>query len=126
MYNPGGAVAATDYRFPVDDGWATLVLATSVFTHLDGDESEHYIDEVGRALAPGGAALLTFFLLDDESRASIAVGRARQALGGADAAAHERPVVLARIAAQATVHEGTWRGGPGVSYQDLVVVRAPR
>ena len=29
LYNPDGAVAATDYRFPVDDGWATLVVATS-------------------------------------------------------------------------------------------------
>jgi SAM-dependent methyltransferase len=118
LYNPDGAVAATGYRFPVDDGWATLVVATSVFTHLDGAETVHYLAEVRRALAPGGTALLTFFLLDDASRAAIAAGRVRQRFGGADAVAHERAVVGA-----ATVHEGRWRGGDGLSYQDLVVVR---
>jgi SAM-dependent methyltransferase len=125
LYNAGGAIAATDFRFPVDTGWATLAVATSVFTHLDRVEAEHYLEETRRALAPGGVALLTFFLLDDESRAAIAAGRARQALGGAAAEAHDRAAMLDAVAMPATVHEGTWRGGPGLSYQDLVVVRAP-
>ncbi|HEY7621613.1 MAG TPA: class I SAM-dependent methyltransferase [Solirubrobacteraceae bacterium] len=124
LYNPGGAVAATEYRFPVADSWATLVVATSVFTHLDRAESEHYLAEVARALARGGVALLTFFLLDDDSRAALAAGRARQAFGGAAAVAHDRTAILDAIG-QAEVHEGGWRGGPGLSYQDLVVVRAP-
>ena len=122
LYNPDGAVAATEYRFPVERGWATLVVATSVFTHLDGAETAHYLAEVARALAPGGAALLTFFLLDEGSRAAIAAGRARQRFGGAAAVAHDRTAILDAIG-NATVHEGTWRGGPGLSYQDLVVVR---
>ena len=124
LYNPGGRSAATEYRFPVADGWATLVVATSVFTHLDGAESERYLAEVRRALAPGGAGLLTFFLLDDGSRAAIQAGRARQAFGGADAVAHDRAAILGATRG-AEVHEGRWRGGPGLSYQDLVVVRAP-
>jgi SAM-dependent methyltransferase len=124
MYNPDGAVEPTAYRFPVDDGWATLVVATSVFTHLDAAETEHYLAEVRRALAPGAVAMLTFFLLDDDSRASIEGGRARQAFGGADAVAHERATVM-QAAGAASVHEGRWRGGSGVSYQDLVVARAP-
>jgi SAM-dependent methyltransferase len=125
LYNRGGAIAATEYRFPVDSGWATLAVATSVFTHLDADETGHYLAEVRRALAPGGVALLTFFLLDDGSRAAIEAGNARQVFGGADAVAHDRAAVLDSIAAPATVHEGTWRGGQGLSYQDLIVVRAP-
>jgi SAM-dependent methyltransferase len=124
LYNPAGAVAATEYRFPVDDGWATLVVATSVFTHLDRAASEHYLAEVRRALAPGGVALLTFFLLDADSRAAIADGRVRQAFGGAAAVAHDRVAIL-DASGQPEVHEGTWRGGAGLSYQDLVVVRAP-
>jgi SAM-dependent methyltransferase len=124
LYNPGGTVAATEYRFPVADGWATLMVATSVFTHLDRAESEHYLAEVRRALAPGGVALLTFFLLDDDSRGAIADGRARQAFGGAAAVAHDRAAILDAIG-HAEVHEGMWRGGEGLSYQDLVVVRAP-
>ena len=55
LYNPDGAVAATDYRFPVDDGWATLVVATSVFTHLDRPEVDRYLAETRRAMAPGAS-----------------------------------------------------------------------
>jgi len=124
MYNPDGAVEPTAYRFPVDDGWATLVVATSVFTHLDAAETAHYLAEVRRAIAPGAIALLTFFLLDDGSRAAIAAGRVGQAFGGADAVAHERTAVLDAVG-EATVLEGRWRGGAGLSYQDLVVLRAP-
>jgi SAM-dependent methyltransferase len=129
LYNPSGAVAATEYGFPVDDGWATLAVATSVFTHLDRAESEHYLGEVRRALAPGGVALLTFFLLDDDSRAALAAGRARQAFGGAAAVGHDRAAILRALAERdleaTAVHQGTWRGGAGLSYQDLVVARAP-
>ena len=142
LYNPAGAVIAADYRFPVDDGWATLAVATSVFTHLDRPEIERYLAETRRALAPGATALLTFFLLDDASRAALAAGRARQGFGAAGgdqavadpevtmaAVAYDRGVVLAQMASQgldvATVHDGSWRGGDGLSYQDLVVARAP-
>ena len=143
LYNPGGAVAATDYRFPVADAWATLAVATSVFTHLDRPAVEHYLAETRRALAPGGVALLTFFLLDDGSRAALAGGRARQAFtepAGAQAiadrevtmaaVAHDRASILETLAERdleaVAVHEGTWRGGAGLSYQDLVVARTSR
>ena len=142
LYNPGGAVAATDYRFPVDDGWATLAVATSVFTHLDRPAVDRYLAETRRALAPGAGALLTFFLLDEDSRAAVADGRARQPFadtGGAQAmadpdvtmaaVAHDRASVLdvlGQLGLEVTaVHAGTWRGGAGLSYQDLVVARAP-
>ena len=143
LYNPEGAAAASDYRFPVPDGWATLAVATSVFTHLDRAEADHYLAEVRRALAPGGVALLTFFLLDDGSRAALADGRARQAFvepageqAVADrdvtmaAVAHDRGSILAVLTERGleavAVHDGTWRGGAGLSYQDLVVARTPR
>jgi SAM-dependent methyltransferase len=142
LYNPDGAVAATDYRFPVADGWATLAVATSVFTHLDRPAVDHYLAETARALAPRGVALLTFFLLDDGSRAALAAGRARQpfadpageqAIADRDvtmaAVAHDRASVLEALSRRgldaAAVHDGTWRGGAGLSYQDLVVARAP-
>jgi SAM-dependent methyltransferase len=142
LYNAAGAVAATDYRFPVDDGWATLAVATSVFTHLDRAEVEHYLAELRRALAPGGLALLTFFLLDGGSRAALAEGRARQPFADASgeqaiadrevtmaAVAHERAGVVGALAGASlelvAVHDGSWRGGAGLSYQDLVVARRP-
>jgi SAM-dependent methyltransferase len=142
LYNPAGAVAATEYRFPVDDGWATLAAATSVFTHLARPEVDHYLAETSRALAHGGRALLTFFLLDDDSRAALAAGRARQrfaepageqAIADRDvtmaAVAHDRASILdalRRLGLEvAAVNDGSWRGAAGVSYQDLVVARAP-
>jgi ribosomal protein S11 len=93
-------------------------------------------------MAPGARALLTFFLLDDDSRAALAAGRARQAFAAAAgeqaiadpdvtmaAVAHGRDSVLATLAQLgldvAAVHDGSWRGRPGLSYQDLVVARAP-
>ena len=142
LYNPVGAVAATDYRFPVDDGWATLVMATSVFTHLDRPEVDRYLAETRRAMGPGAVALLTFFLLDDASRAALAGGRAcqpfaestgEQAIADPEvtmaAVAYDRASVLEALAQRgleaAAVHDGNWRGGAGLSYQDLVVARAP-
>jgi SAM-dependent methyltransferase len=141
LYNPDGAVAATEYRFPVDDGWASLVVATSVFTHLDRPEVERYLAETRRAMAPDARALLTFFLLDDDSRAALAGGRARQPFAEASgeqavadpevtmaAVAHDRASVLGGLEGLglevAAVQDGTWRGGAGLSYQDLVVARA--
>ena len=126
----------------MDDGWATLVVATSVFTHLDRPEVDRYLAEGRRAMAPGASALLTLFLLDDDSRAALAAGRARQPFAAptaeqaiADpevtmaAVAHGRDSVLAALAQVglevAAVHDGSWRGRAGLSYQDLVVARAP-
>jgi SAM-dependent methyltransferase len=142
LYSPAGAIAPSDYRFPVDDGWATLAVATSVFTHLDRAAADRYLTEARRALAPGGVALLTFFLLDDGSRAALAAGRARQAFADATgeqaiadpevtmaAVGHDRAGILGALARQnlevAAVHDGAWRGDTGLSYQDVVVARAP-
>jgi hypothetical protein len=45
------------------------------------------------------------------------------------AVAHDRAAVLdglQRLGLEvAAVHDGSWRGGSGLSYQDLVVARAP-
>ena len=117
-------------------------MATSVFTHLVRPEVDRYLAETRRAMAPGASALLTFFLLDDDSRAALAGGRARQPFSGttgeqaiADpdvtmaAVAHDRESVLEGLERRglevAGVHDGSWRGGGGLSYQDLVVARTP-
>jgi SAM-dependent methyltransferase len=73
-YNPHGAHAATDYRFPYDDGGFDFVIATSVLTHLLEAEAEHYLAEIKRVLKPEARALITFFLLNDESRGLIRDG----------------------------------------------------
>jgi SAM-dependent methyltransferase len=66
---------ASDYRFPVEDGGATLVLAKSLFTHLPRAEAAHYLRETRRVLSPGRPALVTAFLFDDAGAAMELVRR---------------------------------------------------
>jgi SAM-dependent methyltransferase len=75
-YNPFGTVAAAEFRFPYEDSSFDFAFATSLFTHLVRDETEHYLREAARVLRPGGTALLTFFLLDEHAEAEVAAGRA--------------------------------------------------
>jgi SAM-dependent methyltransferase len=75
-YNPRGAHAADEYRFPYADASFDFVILTSVLTHLLEAEADHYLAETARVLRPGGRVLATFFLLDDDTRAAIAAGRA--------------------------------------------------
>ncbi len=69
QYNPGGSIDPGAFRFPVDDGSKDFVFATSVFTHMRAPGVEHYMAEIARTLAPGGTCLVTFFILDEVSRA---------------------------------------------------------
>lgn len=138
-YNPAGAHPAGEYRFPYDDGAFDLAVATSVFTHLLESETDHYLAEAARVLAPGGRLAATFFLLDDGSRARIASGEAGLPFLDADghvavvsddlpeeAVAYDAGWLRERAAAHGlateTVRPGTWSGrDDGMSFQDLVV-----
>jgi len=76
-YNPAGNIAADEFQFPVADGSQDFSFATSVFTHMRTAEVEHYLREIRRTLRPEGQAMLTFYLLDDEAKASAAKSAAR-------------------------------------------------
>jgi SAM-dependent methyltransferase len=60
--NPNGHASALP--FPMADGGATLVIAWSVFTHVNEPQAEFYLREVRRVLAPRGTLVATFFLFD--------------------------------------------------------------
>ena len=68
LYNSTGRQSASTARFPVEDGGADFVIATSVFTHLSRQVFERYLDESARVLAPGGRLFATFFLINEENR----------------------------------------------------------
>lgn len=51
-------------EFPAADASVSLLIATSVFTHLVESQAVFYLREVGRVLRPGGVAVTTFFLFD--------------------------------------------------------------
>jgi ubiquinone/menaquinone biosynthesis C-methylase UbiE len=70
-YNPTGRFQATDYQFPFPDATFDFAFLTSVFTHMLPSDMEQYLREVTRCLRPGGKCMITFFLLNDESRQLI-------------------------------------------------------
>src|SRR3954447_23682916 len=135
-FQPAGVGKAAEYRFPYADDSFDVVVLMSVLTHLLEDEAANYLAETARVLRPGGRALATVFLLDDDSREAIAGGRA--ALRFLDPDAHvavldeqlpEEAVAydqtwLRERATVRDVHRGGWRGRPGRSLHDLVVLCA--
>jgi SAM-dependent methyltransferase len=140
-YNPQGEHAASEYRFPYEDGAFDFVIMASVLTHLLETEADHYLAETARVLRPGGRALTTWFLLDDQSRGNIAGGQS-----GLEFLDFHRPLaVLSEDMPEEAVaydegwvydhasrhglhivepvHPGSWSGREAfLSFQDIVVL----
>ncbi len=76
-YNRDGVYAGDAVEFPYADGQFDFVFLCSVFTHLLPATVDHYLEEIHRALKPGGSCFGTFLLLNGESRALIAEGRSK-------------------------------------------------
>jgi SAM-dependent methyltransferase len=53
--------------FPAGDSSFSLIIATSVFTHLAKDQAEFYLSEVARILTPNGVAYTTWLFFDRAS-----------------------------------------------------------
>ena len=68
VYNPSGSQQATEYVFPYPNESFDFTFLTSVFTHMLPLDIEHYISEIVRVLKPNGKALITHFLITQESR----------------------------------------------------------
>ena len=64
LYNEAQNTAA-NYRFPFEDSKFDFVIATSLFTHLNPEDSANYLREIRRVLRDDGRAFLTFYLLTD-------------------------------------------------------------
>jgi SAM-dependent methyltransferase len=69
-YGSRSGEPVASYRFPVEDGFAGLVLAKSVFTHLFEQDALAYLREIGRVLKPGRAAIVTAFLFNGEGESA--------------------------------------------------------
>jgi SAM-dependent methyltransferase len=104
-YNPHGAHAAGEYRFPYEDGRFDFAFATSLLTHLLEDEADHELAELARVLRPGGRCLTTWFLLDETSRRGIAEGRS----GLPFLDAHEHVAVVSEdVPEEAVAYDADW------------------
>ena len=66
-YNPQSKHKAKDFRFPYPNQSFDFTFLTSVFTHMLPQDLEHYTREIARTLKPGGRAVITFFILNEES-----------------------------------------------------------
>jgi SAM-dependent methyltransferase len=67
VYNPGFNPAPNLPRasdLPAADGWATLVVAWSVFTHTPQPQMEFYIRDVSRILDDEGVIVSTWFFFE--------------------------------------------------------------
>jgi SAM-dependent methyltransferase len=138
-YNPDGDVPAAEFRFPYDDSSFDLVVLVSVFTHMLEPEVARYLGEVGRVLRPGGRCVVTYFLLNDDSRRRIAAGESYFSFPAGDGAArfedpddpeavvaYEESFVRGRHIASGlpikSVHGGYWCGRSDyLTWQDVVV-----
>jgi SAM-dependent methyltransferase len=140
-YNPAGTQAAAGFTFPYDDGTFGFALATSVFTHLVEDAASRYVSEAARVLSDGGTLFATWLLLDDNSRAAVRAGRAalpfrinsdnNETSAVIDPAVPEDAIAFDRAWLQdvyarhgltiTAIHDGSWRGGAGPTYQDVVI-----
>ena len=67
-YNPNGEILSSNYRFPCKDESIDFAFAISVFTHMRTAEIRHYLEELKRSLKPGGRAMLTFFIINEQAQ----------------------------------------------------------
>jgi SAM-dependent methyltransferase len=138
-YNPDGTVPAAELRFPYDDSTFDLVVLASVFTHMLEQEVERYLTEVARVLRPGGRCIVTYFLLNEDSRRRIAAGESYFSFPAGDGAARfenpddpeatvaydesfVRDLHTASGSPVESVHGGYWCGRTDyLTWQDVVV-----
>lgn len=59
-YNPKGGTARGQVHLPIPDGWANVMIAGSVFTHMLEDGVQGYLHEISRVLARGGVAAFSY------------------------------------------------------------------
>jgi len=141
MYNARGRFQPAEYRLPFSEREFDFCYLTSVFTHMLRRDMEHYLAEVARTLRPNGRSLITFFLLNEESRGLMSAGRSsldfKFALDGCwtdeeDMPEHAVAFDEAYIRALyrelgftlETVRYGAWCGrAEYLSSQDIVVAR---
>lgn len=141
-------------RWPVADGSQHLVTALSVWTHLDPATADASMAEVARVLAPGGRAIISFFVNDladpDRSEApSISEYHrtppqhwafTRPVTPGwstpewtnvpEQAIAVDRSTLHAMVEANGLelerLHPGYWREAPGLYFQDIAIIARPQ
>lgn len=76
-YNPRGAILGKEYRLPYESESFDFIWLKSIFTHMKPDEVNNYLSEISRVLKGAGKCLITWFILDEESRRLIRMGKSK-------------------------------------------------
>ena len=71
LYNLSTEQQAQSFVFPYPNNSFDAVVLTSVFTHMQYAEVQHYLKEIKRVLKPEGKCLATFFVLDETTAHQI-------------------------------------------------------
>jgi len=59
-YNPDGKTPRSQVKMPIPDGWANVIILGSVFTHMQEDGVQNYLNEFHRILAHNGIAAFSY------------------------------------------------------------------
>jgi SAM-dependent methyltransferase len=78
QYNRTATLQPRDFTFPYGDREFDVVVLMSVFTHMLPEDIEHYTREIARVMKPGGRAMITWFILNEESERLIDAQRDRR------------------------------------------------
>jgi SAM-dependent methyltransferase len=143
-YNPNGTVDPAAVRFPAPIGSVDVAAAFSVFTHLHRPTIEHYLRELRRVLRPGGVAVTTWLLWDEDRLHLVTNDRCPYPLRfvlDADTRISDETDPLRAIAFRPSgvrawaaaaglevvqLRQGSWDGATeSDTFQDLVVLRRP-
>lgn len=74
-YNPQGKIAGEAFPFPYPNQRFDFAFAKSVFTHMLAESVRHYLRETARVLKSSGTAVMTAFLINQESASLIQAGK---------------------------------------------------
>ena len=139
LYNEDGKIKPADYRFPMEDEAADLVIATSVFTHLYEDDIAAYCREIRRVLKPEGKLFATVYVFDGEhppesDRHLVRFDQTdprnplRRHISDAPPLAavcyqsqYLSSVVQENLGRSFEILRGRWQGATGPWYQDLIL-----
>jgi len=140
-YNRRGKLRGHNFEFPFDDSFFDFVFLTSVFTHKLPLDVTNYISEISRVLKIGSKALITFFILNEESRNLIQAGSSTRDFkykvqdcliikknDPEYAVAYDEEYVIKLLGEYGLkviqpIHYGSWCNRDNfVSYQDMLIV----
>ncbi len=124
-------------RWPLADNSVDLVVAKSVWTHLDKDDAMFYFGEVNRVLKNGGRAIITLHLIEEGGGNNLFFNKnirdSGEWLTTMKASLPEMIVAITSSGLKKMVlntnmklikkYDGEWRGGGGIFFQDILIFK---